>query len=505
LRCVEFKSTDIKKGVVFVSNSQEKEIKINIMPFLIEALVINSKLRKDIQKIYDKNKLHYYKLAKESEYYNYPLFQEGSIYVEEYGKKLLGILLDCDIEGDFGPVVQLVKKGYPKLYDYIKKIDKLILDDVGRVFINRKMNDDEVNAIGVISIWLAFMLEKDIEKNEFYETVVNSLLNRDRFYQKAAYKFDYDTIDSELKGKARKLLNRVEQHWGIPMDTAWLVEDIKDQEMQRYTSALMFVFDTENISYPTLTNDVKFTKKDFVELGALYIMNYNNMNKEEASKFLISGIVLKTVLKSYKEIKKYFFKNNKESMFMEVEHKDNEIHVLQDQLKFKNRETDNLRAEIAKYKTEYRATLEREIAEQEKELEQLRDTVKTLKENQKELVSLREYVFALGQDDPDQDEGINEVGIEIPSARAVVIGGHQRWQAYLKKLVPETFSFVSADALNFDTKILAGADAVFVNTAHISHALYYRVVANLAEKSKLFYLTGSPERCREEIARALSS
>ncbi|MEZ7096520.1 hypothetical protein ACBS10_17165, partial [Clostridioides difficile] len=91
---------------------------LNLIPFLAEALSINSKCYSFIDKYYNKDKLKYMNLAKKSIFYNSKIASEGSIIQEYYFKKALGILLSQENDTIF----EIYKLGYKAAYNYINSI-----------------------------------------------------------------------------------------------------------------------------------------------------------------------------------------------------------------------------------------------------------------------------------------------------------------------------------------------------------------------------------------------
>jgi hypothetical protein len=71
------------------------------------ALASNKRIYDFIDGIYEQNKFHYYRLARESEWYDNICITDNSIIRTEYARKVLGIILD----GNTDILLELINKG----------------------------------------------------------------------------------------------------------------------------------------------------------------------------------------------------------------------------------------------------------------------------------------------------------------------------------------------------------------------------------------------------------
>jgi len=99
---------------------------------------------------------------------------------------------------------------------------------------------------------------------------------------------------------------------------------------------------------------------------------------------------------------------------------------------------------------------------------------------------LREFLFSLDRQEEYQAE---KVEFEmLKNYKAVVIGGHEKWQQRMKEHLPN-FIFIHTDQLNFDFKLLDGVDTVFIYPNYLNHAMYYRIMSAIEGKRvKIVYL-----------------
>ncbi|NMA49247.1 MAG: hypothetical protein GX947_05680, partial [Tissierellia bacterium] len=432
---------------------EKQLVTLDITPFLVEALVTKQRLHKDIEKIYRQNKYRYYSLAKKSPLYNHHIMTQGSIYTEEYSRKLLGIFLSAtEKEQDTDHILTLIEAAFPVVYNYVRKVaNEIDLNEIIKRVYYPEMSDDEFNGSLTIAYWLARFFDKKLVHNESLERLQEMWQLRIKSYDGTGFQlFSYDVLPKDDINKAKILLGRLEEHLDASMSTPWFYLQMGNEEAKSYANQLSLIYDSECLSLATILEEVKFTKKDFIELGAIYWSHNKNMNRTEGSKFIIAGSMIKGLLKAYKQAKDYYFKNNRESTFLEMEGMEREIKRLKDQERFRERQAEALMAENRRIRNEYKSTLEAKINEQEKEIKNLKIKLYHEQEKNKELFALRNLVFSL-----EYEEEIHEdEQLTILEVKAIIIGGHERWQARLREELPKTFSFVGADQKNFDTNKL---------------------------------------------------
>jgi hypothetical protein len=141
---------------------------VELTPFLSEAFASNPKLYNTIDKIYLQNCLAYYRLAKESPWYNHSILTCQSIGKEIVMKKVLGILL----EGDTDKILQITKKGWKFIYNQVKsqqvvKPSEILYQMVPKTKTGQdRITNDELNSYAMVIIMLAVLLEKDLDEED---------------------------------------------------------------------------------------------------------------------------------------------------------------------------------------------------------------------------------------------------------------------------------------------------------------------------------------------------
>lgn len=478
------------------------KVELDLRLFFIEALATNKKIEKDIAKLYEKYKYKAYKLAKNSELYNHPIICDGDIVKEVAGKRLLGLILLLENNEEIAEeIMNLVKKGWLKLYNYLINKREIRLIEVTKRFFKSDITDDEVNAIVTITLVICQNYNIKIIEDEDYNFALSIFYRRlEHYKENSIERFSYSKLPKELKKKANSIINRFFANY-VVLKSAQNLFDIKDPEIFRYVDVISMIFDTEDMMFLSLTNHMKISRKDLEELAALYYVLYNNQNKVESAKFIITGLFIKCMIKAYKELKDFYFKNNKETLYIELEDLEYKLKKYEEEYSKLKNINKNLENEIKRIRNEYKHSLEKRIIELEKQITEQQKVIEELRENEKELYALRELVFEL-----EHDYQITEKETEIPNAPVLIVGGHENWRRKLQRVLPNNFKFLDGTIESFDIKILNNIKYVFFYTAYMNHAVYYKII-NYCKKNdvKIKYIKStSIDLVLNEIKQKLS-
>lgn len=485
-----------------------KDVYIDFTPFLVEALVSNKKIEDDINKLYEKNKFRAYELAKNSEYYNHVILCDGGIKREINAKRALGLLLlSQEDESIAKEIMKLFKKGWKGIYRYIETRDYIDFKELLETYAHSDMFDDVFNSYVTVGIFIAYELDKEMGPTDFISYAINSMQMRIKHYQ-SDYRFSYESLkkDKDLFEKAISIKNRFYETYGQikyfhELYSPFIKKNYPD--MLHFTDTVSLIFDSENVMLESmLDNDYKFLEKDIIELAAIYYMLYKNQNRENSAKFIIFGLYLKYTIKSYKSIKDYYFENNKETLYYELQNYDKKINELENENKALRAKMSYLESENQRLKKEYKESIEKENILLKRENEKFRNIINELEKDKKELLVLRESLF-----NRDNEEKIEEVTekIDIPNIDAIVVGGHSNWHEKLKEVLPSSFKYIEGDDEAFDINILNNVTHVFIYNKYMSHGFYYKLINKLRNTNINFYFINftSPEYVKKEIYKSL--
>jgi hypothetical protein len=469
---------------------------INLIGFLCEAFGQNPKIYADIDMIYQKRKYEFYKLARESDLYSHPLITAGSLIQEEYCKKMLGILLylyddtpnDAEIADDLN---NMIKKGWAYAFTFLNH-SKISLSTFMQKFIKKNgglenITDDDMNANLVILLVMSMSTGKTVIQDDFYYYIIQCFSERLEHYN-SDKRISITNISPEDKEKIMALKSVIFKKVGKITNFTTLLECLSEDKLNEQISLL---FDYENLS-SSIFNCVEFTTKDVDEIIFLYYTFHEDLDKidvDDAVSFYLNSMYIKYLIKCYKQVKTHYFENNKETQFAELEAKEKELIKISSKLEQKEATEFNLINKI----NELTKRIERMSAEIENE---------KLKNN--ELNSLREFVFRL-----DSQVAYKEIDIDysrFKKLNAVIIGGHERWQAKMKEILPKC-TFIHASMVNFDVNILNSVSDIFFYVNYLNHPIYYKVINYIQGKSKnIHYLNQQNEKLvLMEMQKALFS
>jgi len=160
---------------------------------------------------------------------------------------------------------------------------------------------------------------------------------------------------------------------------------------------------------------------------------------------------------------------------------------------------------------------EQELSEAERMMERLkRESQRNEEQHEKEraeLIKLREFILHWKEegveDIPYEDGGRKQPGedgkpLDIGRLdRSIVIGGHRNWQKKLRQCLPGS-QFLASDYMNFDPAVLHNKKYIIVNTDILKHGLYYKIMNERKKEQKILYVHGNNvDRTLREIAKQL--
>ncbi len=367
--------------------------KLNLLGFLCEAWGYNTKIYKDIDKLYDKYKYECYKLAKKNEWYNHPLLNDGNLIQVEYRKKALGIILysqkyadDMKFKKQFSDIVE---KGWNFVCNYIISHNKITISDFVKYFIKKRkglsnITDDELNSYIVTLVSITSSFDKEIDlTDKAYNLFYNNIMLRLQHYENNDItRLSLKTISEEDKAKLldlkKQLLNKIykesikrriklhlknsnistkeeEMLRSMLIIRDYNEEQIKENmkflnvpKIKNYTTFLdnlhetsygigiSFLYDLHNLT-ESILNYIDFSEQEVDEIIYAYIAANNILRKEinvnDLYDFFISSFYVKGMIKSYNQVKQHYFKNNKETMYIEMEELEDKIQELKNQNK----------------------------------------------------------------------------------------------------------------------------------------------------------------------------
>ena len=170
--------------------------------------------------------------------------------------------------------------------------------------------------------------------------------------------------------------------------------------------------------------------------------------------------------------------------------------------------TEELEQRIRELETENKALRQEAYAERKaatKLIEEYNAALTTSEAEHQEVIDLRELVYSMLNNENENEPEPDLPDIVRTNERIVVFGGSASWINEMKRKYPDVRFLGTPNHL--DTHIIRNADAVWLQTKHMSHALFHTVVPE-ASKNRIplrhFTSTGVGS-CAEKLYKSLQS
>lgn len=464
------------------------EQSLDLLPFVVEAMGGCKTIYDDIDKLYQTNRYKFYKYAKQHKFYTHPIITGGSLLQEEYCKKVLGIIICARKNEDWKllqKVDKLINKGYHWTYLYVKNHNKIdvqgFINAYRKKFHNYMDNSNiPVDYHFIMLLFLAMNHGKEIIKDDAYNNMIMGYIKMLEHYEdSSAERISLEKLTPEDTGKINVLKNSIYKKYGVIKkfdDLRVLDKRVASTGIPKFEQCSL-LFDFENISSISIFDNINFTEQDIDKILCLYVLSEENLSDtEKALTFLVNNMYILYLIKAYKQVKQMYFENNKETMYIELDGLESRLKAAETE---RNAITDSFNKGLSEIESLHREN-KRLKAELEKE-----------RKNKNELNALRDFIFTL-----DEREEYSDVNIpleDLKAYKAVIIGGHEKWQQKMKEYLPN-FIFIQTDNLNFDVKLLESVKVVYVFTNYLNHAIYYRLMSAIENKDiKVVYLKNQNE------------
>lgn len=477
---------------------------LDLTPFICEAFASNKTIHKTLEKIYEKDRVEYYQMAKANKWYNHEILTSQSIQKEIMAKRALAILL----EGDYDKLLQIIRKGWKTLYDYTKKQKVVRISDAYALMMPKssetlnRLTNDEINAVGIITIILARLLDKKInETDEGYIALITNVQDRLEA-AKGIGAFSLKTFPPDVLKKVRKLKDNIYRDASI--NKSFIShQNSKLKALSHWSTSTAFLFDIENLS-SSIVEDEPLSEKEIEEILATYYYIFQNDDTIEGAKYLASGYIIRALLKAYKRVKNEHFKTSRETLYLDLdtaEHQaqkaQEEVRRLQGIISQRDNEILDLRKQIT---SEYGRAVQEYQSKIKTAQTETQEFQRKLFRVQEEIEELRKIVFT-----PTEESGDLLSDIDLSLIRGVIVGGHERWHDRLKTILPDDWKFIHPDS-SYDLSILANTDMLFFFTGYLTHAIYYDFIGEARRRNiKVGYLKRTnEEECLRDIQRGIN-
>ena len=454
---------------------------INFTPFYAEALAINKNIHEDIDRIYKENKEAYYMEAIKSPFYEFLMGQEKKLIYEEYYRKAIGLIsyaYNFDDENLDKKIFNLLKKAYKKTYAFFKNkayVDMLeYVDYVQESSYFEKLSSEELDGNASAALFFTVELFDEDKVKNFDRFINEGFLPRWAFCINKCNRF----TSKDFKGTFLETIDRKIKE--VPKDLQDVVTGIKLSHNNPYA----FLYDLENLNSVSLFGDIELSKNEIREIISSYILKSTTPDIEgecfdgNFQDYMFAATQIKLLLKIYNEVKHTYFKNNKETMYVELD-------ILKNKLKEFASEISNLRSqksELQSAQDNEKQLLIKENKNLKLEIARLKKQLEEKESHSKEVIALRDFVYKQKIEDnfEIEDIDIDQIINTINKYNGIIIGGHPNWINKMQQKL-DNWKFIGVDVNTIPDSILNGTDVVLFFTDYLSHKLYYGIIDSLRE------------------------
>lgn len=519
-------------------------------------------LKTFIDNLYETQKFRFYDKAKNTQHYNATVLTSRPLEMDVSAKRAYGILLCSQDDEQLQRILcsEFIKI-FSELGTLIKNFSMNNFHSLSMKYTNiaeRECWDAaQVNSVVYFTNYLLIceygIYTEEKEVQAFYNAVQSDMLSREKFNVES-FSETIDNVDVHKLVTVPRYVRKIRSKFtsGADLDffidlanfasgvyapsphstnlaaelTSYITEEPADaKKAMRYCGMCSDALSLEGLSFSMLINNEKLTKteQDRVFKLAARQLSHSRMSTDLPQISLadyILEMLLCLLVKKLKQSKDFYFENNSETQFNELQRVRNEMEGLREQLLEKEtfladqskyvivlkNQVDQLKSELSKETKDAAKPLMEEIILLRSQVSDLQKKLDDESEKAHELKRLREFIFALQQEDEIITREVSLSAL-IEGKTIYIIGGHINWRTKLKHNYP-TLRIVDGHSVSFDEQSLMNADMVLLNTTNMSHKLYYKVIDVLRKNKIPFDYLGkysNQNLLEQEIAEILQA
>ena len=446
-------------------------MEFSFLPFFIDALGYNRQVYSGLDRLFKKDPQRFYSLAKNHPLYNHPIVREGDLLREIYTKRALGLVLASEDDEDIArDLFSVIADAWKPVYLYVNNHSPVSFEGLLQYLVRKKGGlseiwDDEVNCALVIAYFFAINLEKEVEKDKAWDTFVNALSKRASFLGGELPRFSLNLATEEDLVRLNAMSRKIK---GVDNFLSFL------DTWRELAEIPGFLFDLDYLSSLSVFEQVPFSLRDMREVLFCYLVSEKVIEKYSRFELCFCFMLyLRYMIKAYMIVKEQYFANNQDTLILDFELLEKRVAELEKTLSV----SENLLVKAR----EANVALEREV-------KRLKADAEAFEKDRAELYALREFLFRF---DREAELAEETAEVDLSNVKAVVLGGHSRWQSRMKSLLPG-FVFIPPDSDRFDTSLVKNADFVFVYANYLRHKIYYRAI-QAVDRAKIYFLSQQNE------------
>ncbi len=448
---------------------------------IASSFAYGTKIQKDIDRLYEKNKYFYYEKAATSPAYSDYCVSMGDIRLELYTKRALGILLCAEEDKKLADqVAVIIKKHYFEIYS-------AVVEPSPKSF--KRFSDSYNDALPAKvktyeNLYFYLAVKNCTSKQDLPKAVsdpIEGYIQSHEFIARNALPLkNHDDVINKYRKLIDSIKNRLSENIGEyrGYEEVW---HSSHEHVRKYAGIVAAMFDFDRVSSSRIMSEITLTDRQIDEIICSYLQCYRDQNLERTTNILLSGIVIKTLILRLKEARIVFFENNKETLFVELHSKEKSIKELSQKLVSVSRERDKYRAEVIGFRNSLKQKVNLAGKQYRDEIRMLETKVKRLEKEldserayRSELNGLRSLFFDI-QTDGGLSNSQKDLAEITRDFKIAVIGGTPEWR---KKMTLACPNILALDGFNenLELKPLKNVKMAFFYTGFMNHKTYYRVI-----------------------------
>lgn len=440
------------------------------------GLTRSKEMIKDVEDLYNTDKLKYYDAYRFSSCINHDIMCQGSLTQEIHARKMLGILLIAEKDKTLrNKVIKLLRKYYYLIYRAVKKcsnkeIIKRYLDmDVVEISTEKRLDG------AVYLYFVMYCYTKKVDYNHI-SFIVNDIKNY-CLYSPMTTDI-HKEIDNNYK-EIQDIKSLVKEHYGEFSNYKDILYCENDEVMD-VDGIIENIFMINKIDITQFFDESEEINIDNIILACIKCGN-KDLKTKDIMQGLVNGIYIQSFINEYKKARGTYYKNSQETLYFKLDTLEKKVNALESEHKEMKAEIDSLRSEKEAFDKTLSNEINKlnkvhnsEIFDVKKDMRILEHELDREKEYRAELNSLREYMFQVKNEyvpiksDKDLDYYIKDKNI-------LIIGGSKYWRMKFKEKY-EQIRTLNGFNENFDTSILKNVDYVFFYTGLMSHSTYNKAM-----------------------------
>ena len=518
-----------------------QEVSLNIRHHLMLALGTKQYIWKDIDEMYEKNKLEYYKAYIKGDFPQDVAKTRYSAKSEEHIIKAMAINSWCELENnkDYSLIYDLIKKGYKSAWNFFKRnkdYPPVMIDNHLRKFLSNGDFDKAFDSYSEIDYYnelfvLIFLCHDNninfglressemlkeylitFQENIFAREIRNELLSKELKYKKDLESLYTDIGLSEKYFKGNRNLDIVLDRILLNGEKK-LYKSLYGKELPSTSSPFTadeyfdFRSKTFHISYSKYIGifsqmmkmtglneealgDVILSKEDMdlILSHFLFSKDGNSATDNEKECIIVACMFLYGLSYLYSQLKKSYLEDSKQKEFEELQRIISEYEE-------KKKSIDTM---ISQYNAMIDANnnqiamLSSQNAELVIQNKRLSNELKEHEDNTKELVALRNFMYNLEHEEYNDTEiSIYEKIDYIKSKKIAIFGGHPNWHSKLKEVFSDIV-VVAPERVNIDFSFVDNMDCAFIHSSYCNHSMYNKLMSRLRTNDcKIGYTKGT--------------